>query len=186
MTWEHNNAGEDGYLDHLTLFEAPDVIASDPFDLDPASNGWTESGGTVESNGDGTVSLQGTPSSSITKTFDFSKVENILVELEGINDGYNANDDQVILEIDSGSGFVEAGVHIGTDSPYTLGALLPTDAENNSSVALRLIADSSFSGQDTKFDQLTIRGLVIPEPSTALLLLLGASAFLTRRPRRRK
>lgn len=181
MTWEHNDTGEDGYLDHLTIFEAPDEIATDPFDLDPAANGWTEGGGSVTSNGSGQASLQGTPTSWIQKEFDFSEYANILVNLEGINDGYNdRGDDHIIMEVDTGGGFAEIARQTDGD-PYLLGALLPAEADGNSSVLLRLKADSSAAGQDTLFDQLTISGLAIPEPASFALLAFGAAAALLRR-----
>lgn len=177
VTWNHNFNDEVMLLDRLVIVDAPLVLATDPFDADPAANGWTESG-EVTSNGSGQASLEGDLNSSITKTFDLSGFESILVNLEGLNDGFNDNADSVILEVDAGSGFVEVGRQRGTDSPYLLGALLPPEAENNPSVALRLTADSTFGGQDTLFDALTVRGAIVPEPSALMLLGLAAVLWL--------
>ena len=182
MAWSHNFGGEDGLLDRLELFEAPDVITTDPFDLDPGANGWTEAGGSVTSNGLGQASLQGTPTSSITKTFDLSDYETVLVLLDGENDGFNDDNDAVIASIDTGSGFVEVASQNGTASPYLLSGRLPESADRNASVDIRLTVDSTAGGQHTLFDQLTLRGKAIPEPSSLLLLTGLLAVRLRRRP----
>ncbi len=184
VTWNHNFEDEDLLLDRLMIFEAPEIIETDPFDVDPAANGWTESG-SVESNGEQAL-LGGDPASSITKTFDLTGYTNILVNLEGLNDGYNGLDDMVTVEVDAGNGFVEVGRQLGTDDPYLLGALLPPEADDNATVTLRLTADSSYSGQDTKFDNLTLRGALIPEPTSLMLLAAGGLLALRRAAGRRR
>lgn len=184
VTWNHNFDDEDLLLDRLVIFPAGEIIETDPFDLDPADNGWTESG-SVGSNGEQAL-LGGDPASSITKTFDLTGYTNILVNLEGINDTYNGLDDMVTVEVDAGDGFVEVGRQLGTDSPYLLGALLPPEADDNAGVTLRLTADSSYSGQDTKFDNLTLRGALIPEPASLTLLAVGGLLGLRRTIHRRR
>lgn len=57
--------------------------------------------------------------------------------------------------------------------------------QNLSSITFRLYAYSPGSGQTIDFDNITVNGSVVPEPSTTVLAALGAAAMVLRRKRAR-
>jgi len=102
-----------------------DIIFNDPFDVDPAANGWTEkivkvpvgnlpvtATGDISSNGEGQVVLEKTGKASalelsITRTIDTTDFENIKLGLTAKQSpGNYESEDFIRIEYNSGSGFV--------------------------------------------------------------------------------
>ena len=102
-----------------------DIIFNDPFDVDPAANGWTEkivqvpvgslpvtATGDISPNGEGHVVLEKTGEAgalelSITRTIDTTDFENIKLGLTAKQSPVNyESEDFIRIEYNSGSGFV--------------------------------------------------------------------------------
>jgi len=138
-----------------------DIIFNEPFDVDPAANGWTEkivqvpvygfphtATGDIAPNGDGQVVMKktgevGALELSITRTIDTTGFENIKLALTAKQSPGNYEEEDFIrIEYDGGSGFVT----LLEDHEVWMGEGGPTDDGNTvftSSGDLPLQADAS-------------------------------------------
>ncbi|MEM7145408.1 MAG: PEP-CTERM sorting domain-containing protein [Verrucomicrobiota bacterium] len=190
------------------------VLFSDPFNLNPDSNGWVESfnpasGPTGDFVATGTsvrvdmISGNETFFLSITRTVDTTGFNRVTVELAANQSSapYESTD-YLAIEFDpTGSDSFTAiledrevwnGVNdlVGEGTPGTDGnttitstgsILLPSSANNNPDLQLRITARISSGNEDMFLDQFTVSA--VPEPSRTMLILFGGASMIATRRR---
>jgi hypothetical protein len=180
----------------MTLFE-------DDFDLDPSSNGWTEStnGGTnpgdiFQSGGEVVLASDGAgvdsnddDTRSITRTIDATGFEHLYVALTARENNTQETEDILSIQVDAGDGMGLVEVFSVNDDFGTtrFGGMLPSDLAD-SLFELRIEGVSNV--EDFFLDNLVVSGralpatLPVPEPSTiAIWSLICVGAFCHQRRR---
>jgi len=187
-----------------------ETIFSDPFDLDPAANGWTEAvqdGIDIDDDGGSGHARFWRPTgangsnveASITRTLSTVGFENIALELFG--DQFSTSfegDDYIALryDLDDGGGFQQV-FFVNDDlagNAFDTGLLgLPPGAANQPNLTIQIAANFNAGAEGYRLDEFNLLGSplaseVIPEPSAFFIwwLLAGLGVGLGwRRPANR-
>ncbi len=171
------------------------AIFEDNFDLDPDANGWTESlsntgnPGDIFPDGNGQVVLGSDglnvdgndfDTRSITRTIDATGFFDLRLEIEASEDDTLEGDDIFSILVDDGNGFV--AIVTENDDFTSLNETTFLGSLENSVFDLRIQGTSNV--EDFFLDRVAITGrelVVIPEPATALLGLIGLAGLARRR-----